>query len=226
MATRSFDRRFLAAMRKAYREGIRAPRSTAKLKILHAWVQNELRSALGAGYDLTGQSPTDSKEAEVSGMYYDKKVDVLVSRNAQPLGVVSVKFPLSSYGKNAINYLEQQIGETANLRRSNIVYGNLFFLTDPIPYVDKGVTKYERFGENEIDRYNRLRSDHEHAHSPDEMAVGIVALDANRGKITGIRRPNQLGISQEYQDILTSQLDVELFFRKMALRIELRHLSP
>ncbi len=142
------------------------------------------------------------------------------------MAVISVKFPISSYGKNAINYIEQQIGETSNLRRSNIVYGNLFFLTDPIPYTVKGKTLYERFGESEILRYDRLRSDHEHAHSPDEMAIGIVALNAGRNRIIGIRNANQLDVSQECQNILNNQLNVELFFRKMALRIQLRHLSP
>ena len=227
MPRRGFNQRFTTALRKAYGEANKhGGRSTQKIKVLHGWVQDELRLVLGDDYELSGQSLASSKEEQVSGTYYNKKVDVLVSRDDQPLAVVSVKFPISSYGKNAINYIEQQIGETANLRRSNIVYGNLFFLTDPIPYTVKGETRYERFGESEILRYDRLRSDHEHAHSPDEMAIGIVALNAGRNGVIGIRNADQLNVSEECQNILNNQLSVELFFKKMALRIELRYLSP
>ena len=227
MSSRAFNLRFLAAMQESYLKATEhGGSSTQKTKVLHGWVQDELRRVLGNDYDLTGQSPTSSTEVRVSGTYYDKRVDVLVARDGQSLAVISVKFPLSSYGKNANNYIEGQIGETANLRRNNIVYGNLFFLPDPIPHVEKGVRKIERFGERDILRYSRLRSDHEHAHSPDEMGIGIVALDTFRKRITGVINSNQLRVNEECQNILDNQLNVELFFRKMALRIELRYLSP
>lgn len=95
-------------------------------------MQDELRRELGDAYALTGQSPVSASEASVEGMYYGKNVDVLVSRDGQELGVVSVKFVITNYWQNSVNYFEQQVGETANLRRRNIVYGNLFCVTDPI----------------------------------------------------------------------------------------------
>lgn len=139
-------------------------------------MQDELRRSLRdpGKYTITGQTAEARSEKRVEGRYYGKRVDVSVESGDRILAVVSVKFILSSYRKNAIHYLEQQIGETANLRRQNIVYGNLFFLTNPIP----SGTKEERLTPKDIARYLKLRQDHEHLHSPinspDEMAIGLV----------------------------------------------------
>lgn len=125
-------------------------------------MQEELRRHLrdSAKYTLTGQTAETRNERKIEGRYYEKRVDVSVEAGDRILAVVNVKFILSSYRKNAINYIEQQIGETANLRRQNIVYGNLFFLTNPIP----SGTKEERLTPRDIARYLRLRQDHEHIH--------------------------------------------------------------
>ena len=98
---------------------------------------------------------------------------MLVRRDGEDLAVVSVEFVMSNYRQNAINYFEGQLGETANLRRQNLVYGNLFFVTNPIPYNrrDLARARVERILDRDIHRYNRLRLDHRHAHAPDEMAV-------------------------------------------------------
>ena len=223
------EERFLRAMQESYRMVARhGVRSNAKTKILHGWVQDELMRELGEGYDFTGQSPDSAREAGVAGMYYDKKVDVLVSRADEALAVVSVKFVISNYWQNSINYLEQQIGETANLRRRNIVYGNLFCVTNPIPYKDRGgqVVRLEALREHDVQRYARLRADHEHLHAPQEMAIGIVELDIDADVITGVANPADMGISAAGCADLGGALSVSLFFRRMARRIELRHLSP
>jgi len=94
------EERFLAAMRESYRM-VQAcgPRSPEKIKVLHGWVQEELRRELGDAYALTRQSPVSASEASVEGMYYGKNVDVLVSRGGQELGVVSVKFVITNISR-------------------------------------------------------------------------------------------------------------------------------
>ena len=135
MNVSALEQRFLKAMQESYQKVLdHGTRSNEKTKVLHGWVQDELKRELGDQYTFTGQTPESAREAKVGGMYYDKDVDVLVSRDEQELGVVSIKFVISNYWQNSINYFEQQIGETANLRRRNIVYGNLFCVTNPIPY--------------------------------------------------------------------------------------------
>lgn len=202
--------------------------SKQKTKVLHGWVQDELMLELGDDYDFVGQSRESAREAEVPGMYYDKKVDILVSRDEQNLGVISVKFVISNYQQNSINYFEQQVGETANLRRGNIVYGNLFCITNPIRYKKRSgeIGRLERIRDHNIQRYLRLRADYEHIHAPDEMAIGIVDLDDNADNVIGLTDPATLAISDDSRAALSNQLSVELFFRRMALRIELRHISP
>ena len=229
MQTDSVEQRFLAAMQESYRMVVRhGTRSTAKTRVLHGWVQDELRRELGDEYDFTGQSPDSAQEAGVAGMYYDKNVDVLIARDGEELGVVSVKFVISNYWQNSVNYLEQQIGETANLRRRNIVYGNLFCVTNPIPYKNRAgdIVRLESIRDHDIQRYARLRADHEHIHAPQEMAIGVVSLDTAANAITGIASPAEMGISESGCAALDNALSVRRFFPRMARRIELRHLSP
>lgn len=229
MPTDSVEQRFLAAMQESYRMVLRhGVRSNEKTKVLHGWVQDELRRELGDGYTFTGQSPVSAQEAGVVGMYYDKNVDVLVARDGEELGVISVKFVISNYWQNSVNYLEQQIGETANLRRRNIVYGNLFCVTNLIPYKNRAgqIVRREAIRDNDIQRYARLRADHEHIHAPQEMAIGIVELDTDANAIISIANPAAMGISAEGCAALDNALSVPLFFPRMARRIELRRLSP
>lgn len=221
--------RFLAAMQESYRMvqqyGVR---SNQKTRVLHGWVQEELGRELGNDYAFTGQSPDNTLEANVGGMYYDKNVDVLIARNGQELGVISIKFVISNYWQNSINYFEQQVGETANLRRRNIVYGNLFCVTNPIPYKNRAgdITRLETIREHDIQRYARLRADHEHIHAPDEMAIGMVDLDTDADAITRITDPAIMNISDDSRTALANELNVDAFFTRMARRIELRYLSP
>ena len=158
-------------------------RSNRKTRVLHGWVQDEMRQELREdAYTFTGQSPTSAHEANVGGMYYGKDVDVLVARDEQELGVISIKFVISNYWQNSINYLEQQIGETANLRRRNIVYGNLFCVTNPIPYKNRSgeITRREAIRDHDIQRYARLRADHEHIHAPERWLLVSLTLIPTR----------------------------------------------
>lgn len=224
-------KRYLKAMRDSYalfrEHGSRSPR---KLEPLHGWVQNELRRSLedGPGWDFVGRSATSGKEATVEGEYYGKKVDVLVRYDGEDLAVISVKFVMSNYHQNAINYFEGQLGETANLRRQNLVYGNLFFITNPVPYFSReGVLKKtEQIRDRDIERYAKLRRDHRHAHAPDEMGLGMLDLDANYRRIVSVSVPETLQLADGSWRILDNELSVPLFFDRMALRIRLRQLSP
>ncbi len=229
MVNETIEQRFPAAMRNSYRMvQEHGARSNWKTRVLHGWVQDELRRELRDDYTFTGQSPESTHEANVGGMYYGKDVDVLISKDNHELGVISIKFVISNYWQNSVNYFEQQIGETANLRRRNIVYGNLFCVTNPIPYKNRSgeITRLEYLRDHDIQRYANLRADHVSLHSPQEMAIGIVDLDTDRDAITGITDPATLDISESSQSALSNALSVDLFFARMARRIELRYRSP
>ena len=229
MQNNNIHDRFLRAMQGSYEKVLEhGVRSNEKTKVLHGWVQEELGRELGRDYTFTGQSPTSRSEAKVAGMYYGKRVDVLVSRGNQQLGVVSVKFVISNYWQNSVNYLEQQIGETANLRRRNVVYGNLFCVTNPIPYLNQAgeIMRLENLREHDVQRYIDLRGDHEHLHAPQEMAIGIVELDVDGKEITGITDPADLDLTDASREALANALNIEHFFTRMARRIEVRYATP
>ena len=152
----AFEKRFLQAAQTSYEVFLEhGPHSNEKLKVFHGRVQDELKRELGDEYNFMGYTPDGGKEALISGLYYDKRVGVLISRDGQELGVVSIKFVISNYWQNSVNYLEQQLGETANLRRKNIVYGNLFCVTNPISYNRRSgkIARYEHLREHDIQRY-------------------------------------------------------------------------
>lgn len=247
----ALHRRFLEVMQEAYPLKRDQPRSNTGLKLLHGWVQEELNSRLSPsrlGPDLknkltiSGLSEASSSEEQVKGAYYSKNVDIMISADDdnEPLGIVSVKFVISNYRQNSNNYFEQGMGETANLRRRNIVYGHLFCLTNPIPYKDRSgkVTKLEKLNEGDIRKYYKLRNDHEHLHAPHELALGIVDIDAENNmntdgsidigntSVTSMTNPATLTENPELQTALATTLSLDHFFGAFALRIILRRLSP
>ena len=184
--------RFLRAIQEAHRRtAVHGVRSTERIKVLHGWVMDEIRGLLGRDYQVCGKSDAEgSREMSVDGWYYAKKVDVAVIRNGRVFGVVSIKAPNSNYMQNANNYFESQMGETANLRRNNIVFGNIFCITDPIPYRNReGVIikqQQHRIRGSDIMKYKKLEQDHNHLHAPDVQALVVAKLDMQQDAIIGI----------------------------------------
>ncbi len=162
--------RLLSAVQKAYQRYVNSgPRSTSKIKALHGWVIDELESILGIDYQIQGLSDSGGGEAKVQGKYYPKNVDVAIWRSGTTLGVVSVKFVMTNYNQNKTNYFEQQLGETANLRSNDIVFGHIMLRTHPTPYLKRdGVVKQnEQVNDGAIELYARLAQDHGKHHVPD-----------------------------------------------------------
>jgi len=101
-------------------------------------------------------------------------------------------------------------------------------VTNPIPYKKRegNVERLEKLRNRDVERYVKLREDHQHAHSPDEMAIGIVDLDTEKDIITGITNSHALGLSESNRIALTKELSVTEFFSRMAMKIEVRYRSP
>ena len=220
---RNVRQRFLKTMQDWHWEARQYPRSNGRTKILHGWIQEELKRELGRDYQLTGQSRSSSHEATVEGLYYPKKVDILVSRGGRNLGIISVKSAASNYSQNSNNYFENLIGETANLRGANIAYGHFFCITYPVPYYEDGgyFRNWEYIKNHHIQKYFKLQADSAYQlHVPDEMAIGIVDLDTDGDAITGITDPATMDISDAIRAALVNELSVEHFSRRMARRIE------
>lgn len=197
--------------------------------MLHGFVKDELQGRLGTQYTCVGFSKGGGEEMRLDGMYYQKFVDVVAKCGDDVLGVVSIKYVMNNYRQNAHNYLEQQMGETANLRRANLVYGNLLCVTDPIPYKDRdgNLKRQERIDGASIEKYVKLRADHLHPHTPNEFALCVLKRDLEKEAILGLVDPADIpGTTPEHQRAMRNELGIGHFFEAMAMRIRLRRISP
>ena len=144
---------FLAAMTESFaaynKHGSRSNKNciphTATLPILCKihWGDTYSVKSLGIG---------DNKEKKVVGKYYDKKVDIAVIKKEKILAVTSFKFVTSNYAQNNINYFEQLMEETANIRRINCGLAYITILRKNMPYLRHGgdVEKMEKITEHQL----------------------------------------------------------------------------
>ncbi len=223
MPDSSLSDRFLSTIQRAYRAYVdHGPRSNHKLKILHGWVQRELSGMLGDNYVVRGISEYNSSEVSVRGKYYVKNVDIAVARNRQSLGVVSIKFVQSNYLQNRNNYFEQQLGETANLRRSDLVFGHIMVFTEPIPYFkrDGSIKKLEHVDNRVIQRYISLIQDHHQAHVPDVQCIAIFLLDLENKEIVRQCQCDDLDLDDSLFYQLEGKLGIERFFDSFVAQLE------
>ena len=92
----------------------------------------------GDTYSVKSLGIGDNKEKKVVGKYYDKKVDIAVIKKEKILAVTSFKFVTSNYAQNNINYFEQLMEETANIRRINCGLAYITILRKNMPYLRHG----------------------------------------------------------------------------------------
>ena len=231
LSTDSTDlhKRFLRAVKKSYKNYKQyGGRSNQKLKPLHGWIQDELKVCLGDDYQLEGISETSSKERFVEGWYYRKNSDVVVSKNGIDVGVVSVKFPVQSYKKNKINMFETQLGETANLRMNNIVFGNFLLLPVPLPNVSFGkINKYDIITDDVIDLYVRVAEDYQNRHAPNVQAVAITKVNLSGDEVKTVRfaRRSEVRVNNENWEHLKGILSIDRFFNVMCSQIKTKYME-
>ena len=181
---------------------------------------------------------------KIDGKYYPKNVDVVISKNDINVGVVSVKFPLQSYRKNKINMFENQLGETANLRMNNLVFGHLCVLPIPLPDISqKKVKKLEIIKDDIIGLYAALASDFRSEHAPDVQSVVLAKIffkeafnwkdhiasgakvkhaSANAEKIRPAGR-SDVELSDGNWDKLQGLLSIDRFIEMMCDKIKLKY---
>lgn len=160
------------------------PRSPLKLVPPHQWIKKTLRKHLGAGYeyyayDNDANSQYD-KEKKVSGIFYDKNVDITVVKNGQVKGAVSFKFVASNYSQNSNNYFENLIGECFNIQAMGIPFCHIFVIRDKIPYYSKNrtVKKYEQFSQHNLEKYLKLNRFNDNG-SPSKLGICIIHIDGD-----------------------------------------------
>ncbi len=223
------ETRFLDALQRTYQAYVtHGARSPEKLRVLHGWIKQELQNILGAEYRIISLSMNEPvfRPEPVNGMYYNKRVNISVSRGDSVVGIINVSFVSSNFRQNAGNYFENQLGETANLRSNNIVFGRLFCLTDPIPYYmeDGSLKKLEAIEDRDIEKYNRLANDPTQLHAPDVLGICVAKVDLASRVVTGWATEQDLQeVDVDNYKIISDEMDIETFFTNFVLKTEAKY---
>lgn len=134
---------------------IHGPRSNKKLEILHDYIGKSIIGNLSKEYSYNS---LPGKEINVTGKFYNKKVDICIKNNNDIKGIVSVKFVMSNFCQNSNNYFENLIGEMYNLKDIGARMHVMIIFEDTPYYNKKGeIIRYEKF--KNIDRYDSLLCD-------------------------------------------------------------------
>ena len=195
---------FLTAIEQSFAEFVRSgtSRSTRKLVPLHGSIAQDFHERLGPGYGIQSQGYSQGREGSITGRYMDKKVDVTVLHDGNPVGGIAVKFVMQNYSQNANNYFENMLGETANIRAARCPYFQVFIIPDKIPYYTNGgeFRHWETFTAGNIHKYLVLDGDDPsvHYHTPDKMLIYVIRLP----EIGSVRTKAEY--LRKYADLLSS----------------------
>ncbi|MEA1962608.1 MAG: hypothetical protein U9M94_00005, partial [Patescibacteria group bacterium] len=90
------------------------------------------------------------------------------------------------------NYFENMLGETANVKRNNLLYGQILILKEQMPYFSsdkKQFTKVEKINEVNLKKYFKLGSDNSENlyHKPDIMFIAFVKTGDEKKIIKAIK---------------------------------------
>lgn len=176
------NQQFLDVIRASFKTylSIDTSRSTAKLKVLHGKIAQDIKELFGSEYTVLSQGIGNDSEGSIKGRYYPKNVDITVSKNGKPIAGYAVKFVMRNYSQNSNNYFENMLGETANIRANSIPYFQIFIIFEKVPYYKNGgaFKKYDVVTEHNLAKYYALSKDDpaSYLHTPDKTLLVILKL--------------------------------------------------
>ena len=142
---------------------------------LHSYIKDLCQSYLGIDYEVICQ---DSKEYKANGIFSLKNLDIAILKNNEPVGAIEVKAIRQSYNKNANNYFENMIGETANLRLAGIKVCQVILLPDIV--WDSSKLEYQTNGDTQLLKYKKLMDlDITQSIRPNKLLLWYVSVDYN-----------------------------------------------
>ena len=150
-------------------------RSPAKLKPIHRYFADVLKSIWGEGFEVHYLG-ADTKELTIAGKYYPKDIDITITQNEIPVFCLGIKFVTSNYKQNANNYFESMMGETANIQAlGSLPYAQLVVFRHKTPYYKKNdaenPAKIEVIKDKDIHKYLNLVFDNPQVHRPNFVGM-------------------------------------------------------
>jgi len=212
------ENEFLRAISLSFRQYKKhGARSTEKLKPIHLYVANLLKSIWKGDFEIHYLGG-DSRELTVEGKYYPKDIDICVTHNDTPVFCLGIKFVTSNYKQNANNYFENMMGETANIQaRKDLPYAQLIVLRHKTPYYLKNETekpnKIEIINEKDLSKYLKLIFDTPQAHRP--QIIGIHLIDIDEKTQTAISVNLYEAFEKEFADLLENKLSLKKLFKEI-----------
>ncbi len=176
------NQQFLSVVKESFKTYLSkdTSRSTAKLKVLHGKIANDIKELFGSEYTVLSQGIGNGSEGRIEGRYYPKNVDITVSKNGKPVAGYAIKFVMRNYSQNSNNYFENMLGETANIRANSIPYFQIFIIFEKVPYYKSGgaFQKYDVLSEHNLEKYYALSKDDPASflHTPDKTLFIILKL--------------------------------------------------
>ena len=220
----------MGAVQESYRRYMHyGPQSDQKVKALHGWAAEELQERLGKYYGVHSLSDAGGREKKVSGEYYEKWVDIAISREGTTLGAISVNLVTTDYIQSKSHYFEQQLGETANLRRGNIVYGHIMVFPEPVLHLteDGDICGWEHVvSDSVIRRYEVLARDRGQYqyHVPDAQCIAVFLLDEGAREVSRMCACGDLpDVSPSALKTLNGRLSIDRFFDCMVKQVVFKY---
>lgn len=201
----TINERFLEYVREAFRAYLQSgtSRSPKKLTPLHSAIAADLEALYGPDFTVKSIGHGDGKEAKICGRYHQKAVDITILKGEKPVAGYAVKFVVRNYKQNSVNYFENMLGETANIRSTAVPYFQLFIIFDQIPHYDNHgfLQKYEKISPHNLEKYLALSKDDPsiYYHTPDKTLVAILHLNEPE---TGYFATNGKEYSQNYLSVI------------------------
>lgn len=230
------NQQFLNIIKDSFKTylSINTSRSTAKLKVLHGKIANDIKELFGSEYTVLSQGIGNDSEGSIQGRYYSKKVDITVSKNDKPVAGYAVKFVMRNYSQNSNNYFENMLGETANIRANSVPYFQIFIIFEKVPYYKSGgaFQKYDILSKHNLEKYFALSKDDPSSflHTPDKTLLVVLRLkeksfshkfidskDYAKYYNSVINDSDLLSYSESIQDIFDDSVilnDYETFIKK------------
>jgi len=179
--------RFLDVLKESFSRYIETgSRSNKKLINLHGTISADLLGKLNDAnnssdeYSIASLGFGAGKEKKINGRYMEKTIDVIVNKNGMPVAGIGVKSVMRNYQQNSNNYFENMLGETANVRCTNLPYFQIFIISDKTPKFEESgrIREWERINEHNIKKYIALSNDNDslYFHTPNKTLIYIIKI--------------------------------------------------
>lgn len=172
--------KFIQSLKEGYIKYLTVhARSSEKIVPMHKCIAQILKEKLGSEYTIKSMGVGDNKEFKFEGKYYEKDLDITILKDGKPISALGFKFVTSNYKQNSNNYFENMLGETANVKRNDLLYGQILILKEKMPYYSsdkKQYTKIEKINEKNLKKYFKLGTDNAENlyHKPDIMFIAFI----------------------------------------------------